>query len=1039
MALCATPSWAYNFSAVAPSGQTLYYNIVNGNVQVTSQYSSPPYYSTYPTGSLVIPNSIVYGGVSYTVTSINISAFFSCSGLTSVTIPNSVTSIGVAAFQNCSGLTSVTIPNSVTSIGNYAFGYCRGLTSVTIPNSVTSIGESAFAHCSGLTSVTIGNSVTSIGNSAFSGCSGLTSVNYTGTIAQWCSINFSGFSSNPTYYSHTLSINGSPLTNLVIPEGVTEIKQYAFYYCRGLTSVTIPNSVTSIGNEAFYNCSGLTSVSIGNSVISIGNKAFYNCSSLTSVTIPNSVTSIGSSAFSGCSGLTSVTIPNSVTSIGSSAFSGCRGLTSVTIPSSVTSIGSSAFSDVRHIEYYGSASGSPWGAISMNGIMEGDFVYSDSTKHYLAAYLGIGGSVTVPSSVDTIGNKAFSGCSGLTSVTIGNSVTSIGNEAFRNCSGLTSVTIGNSVTSVGNYAFSGCSGLTSVTIPSSVTSIGNYAFSGCSGLTEINTFATAAPTFGSAAFSGVTSTIPINIPCGSIESYQYWWNYFSNFIEQAPNISIASADSATGFANFLTEPSSCNSTMDIIATAKYGYHFDHWSDGSTDNPHTVIATQDMTLTAYFNPNQYTLNVMSANVTMGNVSGNGNCDYLSNRTITATPNYGYHFDHWSNGSTENPDTITLIGDSTIVAYFERNEYTLLFQSADTTKGIVNVVSITGLYLDTTPSIMATALPHYHFVHWNDNNTENPRRFVIDDNRTYTAYFAIDVHNVNVQVDNIAHGTVDGSGSREYGQPITVSATPYSGYQFTHWSNGSTYNPYTFAVLQDSSLTAFFVADGEPWQDTVVLYDTINVDVHDTTYIDVHDTTYIPYAVHDTTYIDVHDTTYIDVPYAVHDTTYIDVPYPVHDTTVITDTVTMTEYVPVHDTTYIDIHDTTYINVSVHDTTFVTDTMIVTQFDTMTVTDTMWLTQTDTLWLHDTIIIHDTVYITQEGIDGADALNAKVYSSRGQIVVEGADGNPVALYDVNGRMLATKQDYGTAIRFDIPASSTYMIKIGNHTARKVVVVR
>ena len=104
-----------------------------------------------------------------------------------------------------------------------------------------------------------------------------------------------------------------------------------------------------------------------------------------------------------------------------------------------------------------------------------------------------------------------------------------------------------------------------------------------------------------------------------------------------------------------------------------------------------------------------------------------------------------------------------------------------------------------------------------------------------------------------------------------------------------------------------------------------------------------------------------------------------------------------------------------------------------------TDTLWLTQTDTLWLHDTIIIHDTIYITQEGIDGVDALNAKVYSSQGQIVVEGADGNTVWLYDINGRVLATKQDDYTPLRFDAPVSGTYIIKIGLFPARKVVAIR
>ena len=216
-----------------------------------------------------------------------------------VTIPSTlggkpVTRIGEGAFYYCSGLTSVTIPDCVTNIGEYAFLGCSGLTSVTFPDSVTSIGWNAFSGCRGLTSVMIGSGVKSIWYSAFSDCSGLTSV--------------------------------------TIPDSVTSIDSSAFSGCRGLTSVTIPNSVTNIGASAFYNCSGLTSVTIGNGVTSIGDRVFSGCSGLTSVTIPESVTSISGSAFSGCSGLTSVTIPNSVKSIGASAFSGCNKLTDVTIP-----------------------------------------------------------------------------------------------------------------------------------------------------------------------------------------------------------------------------------------------------------------------------------------------------------------------------------------------------------------------------------------------------------------------------------------------------------------------------------------------------------------------------------------------------------------------------------------------------------------------------------------------------------------------------------------------------------------------------------
>ena len=206
---------------------------------------------------------------------------------------------------------------------------------------------------------------------------------------------------------------------------VTKIGEEAFFGnntdCKNITSIAIPDSVTSIGDYAFYYCPSLTNITIPDSVTEIGIYAFCKCTSLTSITIPNSVTEIKEGAFSYCTSLTSVTIPDSVTEIGNSAFSNCSSLTSVNIPNSVTSIGNGAF-------YY---------CTSLT-------------------------SATIPDSVTEIGNFAFSNCDSLTSVTIPDSVTSIGERAFTYCTSLTSVTIGNGVTSIGEMAFTYCISLKEV-------------------------------------------------------------------------------------------------------------------------------------------------------------------------------------------------------------------------------------------------------------------------------------------------------------------------------------------------------------------------------------------------------------------------------------------------------------------------------------------------------------------------------------------------------------------------------------------------
>ena len=458
--------------------------------------------------------------------------------------------------------------------------------------SVTSIGAVAFNGCTGLTSVTIGNSVTSIGGSAFEGCSNLTSVHIS-DIAAWCNIDFGDDASNPLYYAHHLYLNGEEVKDLVIPNSVESIGEWAFYECTGLTSLTIGNSVTSIGSGAFWGCSDLTSVTIPNSVESIGINAFFNCSGLTSVhisdiaawcnidfatygsnplyyahhlylngeevkdlVIPNSVTSIGEYAFSGCSGLTSVTIPNSVTSIGNDAFSGCSGLTSVTIPNSVTSIGNGAFEGCSGLTSIVVEDGNPVydSRNNCNAIIETatntlhsgcktTIIPNSVTSIGYAAFYECSGltSVTIPNSVLSIGLGAFWGCSGLTSITIPNSVTSIEQSAFRDCSGLTSVSIGNSVKSIGAGAFEGCSGLTSVTIPNSVKSIGMAAFSCCSGLTSV-TIGNSVESIGGWAFAYCHELLDVYCYAEKVPSTDNYAFYSSNYKNATLHVPAASID-----------------------------------------------------------------------------------------------------------------------------------------------------------------------------------------------------------------------------------------------------------------------------------------------------------------------------------------------------------------------------------------------------------------------------------------------------------------------------------------------------------------
>ena len=744
-------AFAYDFSAVCSTGQTLYYNITSNEepytVEVTFENIDYPYYTTYPTGNLEIPETVEHNSITYSVNSISYRAFWGCENLTSVTIPNSVSSIGTeafcycgvmepiynsnwfayfpcgyateyaipngiqkiagGAFVNCSELTSVTIPNSITSIGEFAFQNCSGLTGeLIIQNSDTiNIGPGAFLNCSRLTSVIINGSVKNIGEGAFGNCSGLTTMTINGSVEN---IEENAFAdceglTEPIYNDNCFIFFPCGFADeYIIPDGIQHIAGGAFY-C-GTYSITIPSSVISIGKGAFR--SNLRTIIVDsdneyydsrdncNAIIETAtNKLIYGC---VNTNIPNTVTSIGESAFDGCE-LTSISIPNSVREIEKGAFRGCEVLTSIFIPNSVTYIGETAFM-ARNIsrlseiivdsdnEYYDSRD-------NCNAIIE------TATNTLIAGCL----NTIIPNTVTNIGEGVFAYCDELTSISIPDSVREIGKEAFRDCLSLTSIYIPNSVTSIGEWAFAGCGELTSATISKSITSINDYTFAYCSGLTDVS-IPNCVVNIGKSAFEGCNGLSSVTIPdsvtsigdfaftnCSALASVT-----IGNSVENIDYCAFNYCDNIAEI-NMLTNIPPAMGNKRVFTETTYNTATLWTPCGATDNYRNNNDWNQfsniLSDTAVF-----IVTVQSQNESIGSVTGGGNYQCEAEVSLIAIANEGYKFSRWSNGDTQNPMQIIVHKDTSYIAYFELCNN---FFSIDTT--VQNFVTIgdhtfysTGLY-------------------------------------------------------------------------------------------------------------------------------------------------------------------------------------------------------------------------------------------------------------------------------------------------------------------------------------------------------
>ncbi|MCQ2052266.1 MAG: leucine-rich repeat protein, partial [Bacteroidaceae bacterium] len=655
---------------------------------------------------------------------------------------------------------TVIVEEGVKGLGKYAFWDCDSLTTVILPSSCTDYGQSSFADCSSLQTVVVAaRNIWQANSYSFSNYDKCTLYVPKDLVDYYKKeIPFNEFSNivgiyfvkidenivNGTivperyYFKDGEQVNLTPkpknnfIVESVIVNGDTLKESTDGFVVSGINADLFISATFDVANSgqcgdsltwAFDKAAKKLVIS-GNGAMpdytasNMPWKYFKEHYGIEVVEISQGVTAVGSNAFNGCVGLDSVFISNTVASIGSNAFSGCSSLTSVTIPNTVASIGDGAFSGVNVVGYGGSATGSPWGASKMvNGVVDGDFVYSNAQKDTLIAYIGTGGNVAIPNTVANIGISAFYGCTALTSVIIPNSVTSIGNCAFDGCSGLTSVEIPNSVTSIGNEAFDGCKGLTSVTIPNSVTSIGKSAFYECSSLTSVS-IPEGVTSIEYCAFYNCKELTSVSIP-GSVTTID------ENAFEWCSKITS------------LTIPNG-----DLKSIGNFAFHACKGLTSLTI-PDSV---QSIGKCAFYECSGLTSITIPANLTSIGISAFYGCKGLTSVVVNMDEPLSIESSVFENVTLSNVKLFVPVGTK------EKYEAADVWKDFDIVEGSLIQVALTsndeaygsvagsGLYVENeTIALSATPAVGCQFVKWSDGNTDNPRTITLTENVTLEAIF------------------------------------------------------------------------------------------------------------------------------------------------------------------------------------------------------------------------------------------------------------------------------------------------------------
>lgn len=447
-------------------------------------------------------------------------AFLKCSSLKAISLPGDLKSVGESAFDGCSSLETLNLPSGITSINNDAFFGCSSLEALNLPSGITSIGDYAFYGCSSLRSLPLPSGLISIGDGAFRGCYSLTSLE---------------FPSSLTTLGDAVLGGCFGLTNLTLHSGLTEVKSNYLFYEMSNNNLKEVRYIIDSDLETYLQSNHPIFYQIN-----CGIKYYLNDQEITTLEIPSGITSIGDGVFLSNKSLTNLTLSSKVSSIGISAFYYCDNL-----------------KDVRYYIYDDLAT------YIQNG--HPDF-YVGGIKYYWNDQEIT--TLEIPTSVTSIGNNAFYGCSGLTTLNLPSNVTSIGDRAFGYCSNLTSVDLPSSITKMGDFVFFYCEKLSNVNLPSDITTISTGAFGGCSSLQNIN-LPSGVTTIGDNAFSDCSNLTNVTLPSALASIGDYAFSGCSNLT----NVILPSAFTAIGNVAFSGCSNLANVTLSSNITSIGTYAF----------------------------------------------------------------------------------------------------------------------------------------------------------------------------------------------------------------------------------------------------------------------------------------------------------------------------------------------------------------------------------------------------------------------------------------------------------------------------------